>query len=854
MPAPTTIEEFLELGQKSGLLDEEGIGPYLEQKRAAASLPNAPKPFAKLLVRDGLLTSFQAEQLLLGKWRGFNIAGKYKLLGYLGAGGMARVFLCEHMIMRRRVAIKVLPSSQVNDPGCLERFHREARAAAALDHPNIVRAFDIDRDGELHFLVMEYIDGAGLDQVVKEQGPLDPVRAARYVAAAACGLEHAHRAGLVHRDVKPSNLLVDRTDTVKILDMGLARFFHDKDDELTKEHDSERVLGTADYLAPEQAVNSHDVDIRADIYSLGVTFYFLLTGKSPFGDEPVVQKLLGHLMREPRPIRDLRPDVPQELVAVIARMMAKDRDARYQTPAEVVEALAPWAQLPAPPAPEVGTPRGTTSGTADTMKVKPAHTPATGRVANLATVVRPKPAAPPQATGIRKEKSRAKPSENVKTASGSARIRAVVRPPSKVRRKGAPTGSQWRWIVIGSLAAAGVLIALTAVLLYAFKGKGTVVVEIQDPDIEVRILGGGQEIIINDNQAKHEFPLKPGEYQVLPGPGVRLTPDQFTLTRGGRKTVLAWRDHTEIVHRFPGHTAQIEGVAFSRDGKRALSTGHDKTIRLWEIPSGRLVRELKGQEGPGWCVAFLPDGRRAISSSSDGLLRLWNLDTGEVLQRFTGHVGEVKAAAVSPDGRWVLSGGQDNTVRLWDVDFGRELHQFNGHTAAIWCVAFSPDGRQGLSCGTDRTIRLWDLVGRKELRVLAGHTDEVRRVAFSPDGQRALSCGFDMKMRLWDLKTGHQIREYDGQPYYVESIDFSRSGRYALTSEGMVPNNDPIASRDRGIRLWDLETGKQIYRRSDVPDKVLHTIFSPDNRYALSACDDKIVRLWELPPLPDAGR
>src|SRR5207247_730125 len=212
--------------------------------------------------------NFQAEQFLAGKWRRFTL-GKYKVLERLGAGGMGSVYLCEHKLMRRRVAVKVLPTAKAADPASLERFYREARAVAALDHPNIIRAYDVDHEEDLHFLVMEYVDGLSLQDLVRKSGPLAPATAANYIGQAARGLQHAHEvAGLVHRDIKPGNLIVDRGGTVKILDMGLARFFNDQDDMLTQKYD-ENVLGTADYLAPEQALDSHNVDIRADVYSLG---------------------------------------------------------------------------------------------------------------------------------------------------------------------------------------------------------------------------------------------------------------------------------------------------------------------------------------------------------------------------------------------------------------------------------------------------------------------------------------------------------------------------------------------------------------------------------------------------------
>jgi serine/threonine protein kinase len=351
MPSPTTIDEFLELVRKSGVADEKKLAAYLDKICAAQSLPSAPAALAGLLVRDGLLTHFQAEQFLQGKWRRFSL-GKYKVLERLGAGGMGTVYLCEHKLMRRRVAVKVLPAAKAEDTSSLERFYREARAVAALDHPNIVRAYDIDQDDKLHFLVMEHVDGSSLQEIVKKTGAMDVVRACHYVRQAALGLQHAHEtAGIVHRDIKPGNILVDRNGIVKVLDMGLARFFHDEDDILTKKYE-ENVLGTADYLAPEQALDSHSVDIRADIYSLGATFYFCLTGRTPFAEGSVAQKLIWHQTRQPKPIRQIRPETPEGVVALVERMMAKDPGQRPQTPLEVAEALVPWTQTPIPPPPE----------------------------------------------------------------------------------------------------------------------------------------------------------------------------------------------------------------------------------------------------------------------------------------------------------------------------------------------------------------------------------------------------------------------------------------------------------------------------------------------------------------------
>ena len=296
------------------------------------------------MLAEHLLTPFQAKQLNERRHRGFFLSEKYKILDFLGQGGMSRVLLCEHLLLQRLVAVKILNKSLDKFPGAAERFLREARASASMDHPNIARVFDVDRTGLGPCIVMEYVDGTNLHDMATKREPLAVGRVAHFISQAATGLQQTwHLAGLVHRDVKPANLMLDRTGTVKLLDLGLARFFDPtRTDNLTQEIDATCIIGTADYIAPEQVMESSSADIRSDIYSLGYTMYFLLTRKLPAGTGSAMRKLLWHQTREPEPIRKVRPEVPEALAAVLERMIKKKPDERYQTPADVVAALSPW--------------------------------------------------------------------------------------------------------------------------------------------------------------------------------------------------------------------------------------------------------------------------------------------------------------------------------------------------------------------------------------------------------------------------------------------------------------------------------------------------------------------------------
>jgi eukaryotic-like serine/threonine-protein kinase len=390
---PLSPQHFLQTVEKSGLIAKTRLEGELAALtgEAGGEMPADTQVLSAHLTRRGLLTNWQSERLLEGRHRGFFL-GKYKLLDHLGTGGMSAVYLAEHIVMRRRVAIKVLPLGRLDDSSYLRRFHREARAVAALDHPNIVRAFDVDHDGETHYLVMEYVPGRDLKRIVEQDGPLPPDKAADYIRQAAEGLAHAHAAGLVHRDMKPANLLVDHRGTVKVLDLGLASMIDDVDAALSKEFD-DTVLGTVDYLAPEQAVNSQTVDGRADIYSLGCTLYFILTGHPPFPTGTLAQRIMMHQLSEPASITVERPSVPAGLVAICGRMMAKDVKRRYQTAGEVSQAMMAWLRSPPPadrPATKVRKPTPGSTGD-DDLRLLPLKDEAAAKLGQQPRPSNPKP-------------------------------------------------------------------------------------------------------------------------------------------------------------------------------------------------------------------------------------------------------------------------------------------------------------------------------------------------------------------------------------------------------------------------------------------------------------------------------
>jgi serine/threonine protein kinase len=366
-PQQMDRQTFLANVRQSGLLTAE------ETANVEKDLPisNRGRSIARVLIEKGLLTRFQAERLLVGRTAGF-LLGQYRVLDQIGRGGMGRVFKAEHRTMRRIVALKVLAPDLLRTDRARELFLREVRAAAQLVHPNIVTAYDANEIDGRYFLVLEYVDGPNLEQLVRRQGPLPVGQACDYVRQIAHGLQCAHLLGMVHRDVKPANILVQRrglnggdVGLVKISDFGLARLHNPNAADEFSDHPGtimtkdNTVMGTPDYLSPEQARSLHNTDIRSDLYSLGCTFYFLLTGQVVFPGGNTLDKLIRHGTEKASDVRDARPETPAEVAAVVEKLLAKHPPDRYQSPAELAAALepfavsgpTPWAPLPQPAEP-----------------------------------------------------------------------------------------------------------------------------------------------------------------------------------------------------------------------------------------------------------------------------------------------------------------------------------------------------------------------------------------------------------------------------------------------------------------------------------------------------------------------
>jgi hypothetical protein len=601
----------------------------------------------------------------------------FEVLEEINRGGMGVIYKARQLGLNRIVALKVLSPNHTRHPEALRRFQREVQAAALLSHPNIVTVFHTDLQGPLPYLAMEYVAGIDLYRLVAQAGPLTVADACGYVRQATLGLQHAFEKGLVHRDIKPANLMVTpspldvaaaragRKPQVKILDMGLARVAAPVEDGegTTGLTQAGEFLGTPDFISPEQAEDPRKADSRSDLYSLGGTLYYLLTGETPFPAANVMQKLRRMLTEEPPSPAARRPDVPAALDALVRRLLARDPAQRYQTPAEVGEAIDAVLRRP------------------DAAAPAPAAKPAAAKPAAASPSSHTAPAqVRAHAGGVQ---SICLSADGHLMLSGGLDETLRLWDAARLRESRALSGDVGPVEQV-AMVPSGKWAASCSSRLF----KADMVVQLWD-------LGSAAE----------RRRLRGASDQVR---CVAIATDGRRVAAGSAdKVVRVWAlDQPQAAPlALKGHTDQVTGVVFMPGKEWLLSGSYDGTIRVWDVKAGAPKGVIDPRVGRINAVAFGGPTNRIAAAGAALAVRQAN---GSLVE-LHGHQGPVLCAAFSPDGQWLVSGGSDNTARLWRASDGELLHVFEGHTGRVTAVVVTPDGRSALSASADGTIRRWPL-------------------------------------------------------------------------------------------------------------------------------------------------
>jgi WD40 repeat protein len=749
------------------------------------------------------------------------IDNRYRTIKSLGSGGMGEVYLAHDEILERDVAIKVLGQQHAEHPEFVERFKREAKSAAALSHPNIVTVHDWGKaeDGA-YYITMEYVPGGTLKERVRRDGALAPDVAVGVALQIAAALRAAHQKGVIHRDIKPQNILVSKTGEVKVTDFGIARAAS-----ATTATTTGAVLGTAGYMSPEQA-NGEPVGPASDLYSLGVVLYEMLTGTPPYDAPTPMGAAINHVNSLVRAPIEVNPDIPKGVNALTVNLLAKDPEERPQDATTLIEDLK-----------RVGKGLPLKEGTTRALK-SPTMWDRENKTCNRC--------------GNRLEEE-----DKLCEACGAAvsspedetlPLRDTTKPYYDPRGASRSRGNRrvLRWIVaIGALL---ILLTGTAALAYTAFGPGRGLLG----SLGSQTGSKGSPAPSSDNQggatpssqgeeqtasSKAPSTPPPAQQTATPSPAPQPTPPPASQSaqpspEKGSSIGLGTAALT-LTNTLTGHSGLVRSVAFSPDGHLLASGSFDGTIKLWDPNSGKTLQTLTGHSGNVRSVIFSPDGQVLASGGDDGSIKLWDVQSGELLQTLPGHALGVSSVAFSPDGQLLASGSFDGTVKVWDPQSGKLLQTLTGHSADVGAIAFSPDGRSLASGSVDQTVKLWDPKSGNLIRTLTGHSDWINSVVFSPDGNLLASGSKDKTIKLWDPKSGDLIRTIAGHNDAVNTVAFSPDSRL-LTS----------GSDDKTIRLWDSKSGELRQTLTGNTDGVWAVAFSPDDKLLASGGKDQKVRIW----------